>query len=120
MSGQKKTLTQQSNRAITVWCSSVYDDVIGLYVPQGHFDSTCLWGLRGAEEFEMCCWIFLEGNALCIRGVSLISAQVHKIAEYYFLFMWIWPLHEPDVNLLAFFVFYHIVIVTFTKLKFYP
>jgi len=44
-------------------------------------------------------------------GISLISAQMHKIPEYCFLFMWIWPLHEPDLNMLAFFVFYHIVIV---------
>jgi hypothetical protein len=61
-----------------------------------------------------------EGNVLCMRGISFILAQMHKIPEYYFLFMWIWPLHEPDINLLAFFVFYHIVIVTFTKLKFCP
>ena len=120
MSGKKKTLSQQSIRAISVWCSSVYDVVIGLYVPQGLFDSTCLWGLHGAEEFEMCCLIFLEGNTLCMRGINLISAQVHKIPEYCFSFMWVWPLHEPGlcVNLLAFFAFYHIVIVTFTKLKF--
>jgi hypothetical protein len=119
MSGQEKTLTQQSIRAISVWCSSVCDVVIGVYVPLGLSDSTCLWGLHGAEEFKMCCWIFLEGNALCMRGISLISAQMHKIPEYYFSFMWIWPLHEPGLNLLPFFVFYHIVIVTFTKLKFY-
>jgi hypothetical protein len=110
MSGQKKTLAQQSIRAIIVWCSSVYDVVIGLYIPQGLFDSTCLWGLHGTEEFEMCCWIFLEGNPLCIRVISLTSAQMYKLPEYYFLFMWIWPLHEPDLNLLAIFVFYHIVI----------
>jgi hypothetical protein len=48
--GQKKTLAQQPIRAISVWCSSVYDVVIGLYVPQGLFDSTCLLGLHGAEE----------------------------------------------------------------------
>ena len=113
MSGQKKTLAQQSIRAISVWCSSVYDVVVGLYVPQGLFDSTCLWGLHGADKFEMCWWIFLEGNALCMRGISLISAQMHKIPEYYFLFMWIWPRHEPDLNLLAFFVSYYIVIVTY-------
>jgi hypothetical protein len=120
MSGQKKTIAQQSIRAISVWCSSVYDVVIGLYVPQGLFDSTYLWALHGAEELEMCCGILLEGNALCMRGISLISAQMHKIPEYYFLLMWTWPLHEPDLNLLAFFVFCHIVIFTFTKLKFYP
>lgn len=69
----------------------------------------------------MCCLIFLEGNTLCIRGISPISAQMHKIPEYCSLYMWIWPLHEPGlcVNLLAFFVFYHIII-TFTELKFCP
>jgi hypothetical protein len=81
MSGQKKTLVQQSIRAISVWYNSVYD-VIGLYVFQGLFDSTCLWGLHGAEEFQMCCWMFLEGNTLCMRGISLISAQMHKILSF--------------------------------------
>ena len=95
MSGQKKNLAQQSIRGISVWFTSVYDDVIGSYEPEGLFDSICILGLRGAEVFEMCCWIFLEGNALCMRGISFISAQMHKIPECYFSYMCIWPLHEP-------------------------
>jgi hypothetical protein len=81
MSGQKKTLTQQSVRAINVWCSTVYDDVVGSYVLHLMESLTVpVWG-DYMEQKNLRCDAGYSLKELLYAGEESVSFQ-HRCIRY--------------------------------------